>query len=307
MINKLVLAGGSGFIGHTLVDYFKDRARQILILNRQRQGKEANVEWIKWDGKTPGEWVKRLEDTDLLVNLCGKNVNCRYTEKNKKAIFSSRLEPTELLGTVINTLSQPPKLWINAASATIYRHAEDRWQDEENGEIGTGFSVEVCKSWEKLFWEQETPRTRKVALRIALVMGRADGVIPRLKNLVLTGLGGKQGSGNQYISWIHQQDLARIIEWIYENPEASGTYNISAPEAVQNHQFMKIIRQAIGVPFGLPAPQWLLELGAKIIGTETELILKSRWVYPKRLLDEGFTFQYPNAAPAIREILSTRT
>ena len=307
MINKLVLAGGSGFIGHILVDYFKDKASQILILNRQKQGKEANIEWIKWDGRTHGDWVNKLEGTHLLVNLCGKNVNCRYTPENKKAIFSSRLEPTELLGTVINTLSQPPKLWINAASATIYRHAEDRWQDEENGEIGTGFSVEVCKSWEKLFWDQQTPRTRKVVLRIALVMGREDGVIPRLKNLVLTGLGGKQGSGAQYISWIHQQDLARVIEWIYDNPEATGTYNVSSPEAVHNQQFMKIIRQAIGIPFGLPSPQWLLELGAKIIGTETELILKSRWVYPKRLMDEGFTFQYPKVAPAIREILSTRT
>ncbi|HEY0749910.1 MAG TPA: TIGR01777 family oxidoreductase [Chitinophagaceae bacterium] len=307
MINKLVLAGGTGFIGHILMDYFKDKANEILILNRQRQGKEGIVEWIKWDGRTAGEWVKKMEGTDLLVNLCGKNVNCRYTEKNKKAIFSSRLEPTELLGTVINTLSQPPKLWIQAASATIYRHAEDHPQDEAGGEKGSGFSVDVCKTWESLFWKQQTPHTRKVVLRIALVMGRSDGVIPRLKNMVLAGLGGKQGSGNQYIFWVHQQDLARIIEWLYDHPAASGTYNVSAPEAVQNHQFMKIMRQAIGVPFGLPSPQWLLELGAKIIGTETELILKSRWVYPKRLLEEGFTFQYPKAAPAIREILSTRT
>jgi hypothetical protein len=308
MLDKIVLAGGSGYLGNVLADYYKDKAKEIIIFSRREGGgKWSNVKTVVWDAETLGNWEKELEGADLLINLCGKNVNCRYTKENKAETFRSRLVPTKLLGTAIASLTNPSKLWINIASATIYRHAEDRPQDEGTGEIGAGFSVEVCKAWEECFWKTEAPKTRKVALRLGLVMGRSDGAFPRLERLTAFGLGGKQGTGNQYVSWIHEQDFAKVTEWFLLNPSCSGVYNGSAPEAIRNKELMKLIRQTYGVPFGLPSPQWLLEIGARLIGTETELILKSRWVYPKRLLEEGFVFSFPKAEYAVHEILSTRT
>jgi hypothetical protein len=308
MLNKIVLAGGSGYLGHVLADYYKDKAKEIIVFSRREVGgKCAKVNTVPWDAETRGEWEKVLEGADILVNLCGKNVNCRYTDKAKAEISLSRRVPTELLGAAIAEMANPPKLWINSASATIYRHAEDKPQDEETGEMGAGFSEDVCKTWEDCFWKTKTPGTCKVLLRVGLVMGRSDGAFPRLKRLAALGLGGKQGPGSQYVSWIHEQDFARVTEWLFLHPEHTGVYNCTAPEAIPNKDFMKIIRKAYGVPFGLPSPQWLLEVGAKLIGTETELILKSRWVYPKRLLEEGFRFHFPNARQAVQEILSTRT
>jgi len=265
-----------------------------------------NITTVIWDGKTEGDWVKVLDNADLLINLCGKNVNCRYTPKNKQEIIDSRVVPTALLGKVIGALSHPPKLWINVTSATIYRHAEDHAQDEATGEIGSGFSIDVCKQWEQTFFNANTPGTRKVALRMGIVLGHSDGVFPRLLNLVKLGMGGKQGNGEQYVAWVHEHDVARITDWLVQHPDVDGVINCTAPEAVKNHELMRIIRRAYGIPVGLPAPQWLLEIGAVIIGTETELILKSRWIAPKRLLDAGFGFQFPQAQHAIHDILSIR-
>jgi uncharacterized protein len=308
MLDKLVLAGGTGYLGGVLAAYYKDKAKEIVIFSRsEATGKQGNCRTVTWNTETGGNWEKELEGADLLINLCGKNVNCRYTPANKAEIFRSRLVPTGLLGAAMKSLARPPKCWINVASATIYRHAEDRPQDEETGDTGSGFSVDVCKAWEQNFWKQETPQTRKVVLRVGLVLGRADGVFPRLKRLVSLGLGGYQGTGKQKLSWIHEQDFARITEWVYQNPKPSPVYNCTAPEVVSNNDLMQLIRKTHGVPVGLPAPQWLLELGAKLISTETELVLKSRWVYPKRLLEEGFSFNFPKAEPAVREIMSTRT
>jgi uncharacterized protein (TIGR01777 family) len=306
MLNKIVLAGGTGYLGQVLCDYYIDKANEIVVLSRSKHPSQNNIHFEAWDGRTRGEWTKHLENCDLLVNLCGKNVNCRYAKKNREEIFRSRLEPTALLGKVIADLKNPPKVWINLASATIYRHAEDHYQDEDNGNIGTGFSIEVCKAWEKTLFEAHTLHTKKIALRTGIVLGRRDGVIPRLKNLVCIGMGGKQGNGQQYISWIHEQDFARITEWTFENGKDGEIYNCTSPFAIQNKDFMKMLRKTIGIPFGLSTPQWLLEIGAFIIGTETELILKSRWVYPKRLLVKGYQFLYEKPDHAIHEILSCR-
>ena len=306
MFNKIVLAGGTGYLGQVLCNYYKEKAQEIVILIRSKHPSENNIHFEVWDGRTRGEWTKHLANCDLIINLCGKNVNCRYTKKNREEIFRSRLEPTALLGKVIADMKNPPKVWINLASATIYRHAEDHYQDEDSGDIGTGFSIEVCKAWERTFFEAITSHTKKIALRTGIVMGREDGVIPPLKNLVRIGLGGKQGHGQQYISWIHEQDFARITEWVYHNGNNGDIYNCASPFAIQNKDFMKILRKAIGIPFGLSTPQWLLEIGASIIGTETELILKSRWVYPKCLLEKGYTFLYEKPDHAIHEIFSCR-
>lgn len=306
MFNKIVLAGGTGYLGQVLCDYYKDKANEIVVLSRGKHSIQKNIHFEIWDGKSKGSWTKHLEDCDLLINLCGKNVNCRYTKRNREEIFRSRLEPTALLGTVIAGLKNPPKVWINLASATIYRYAEDRYQDEETGDIGNGFSVEVCKAWEKTFFESPTPHTKKIALRTGMVMGRSDGVIPRLKNLVCLGMGGKQGDGLQYISWIHEHDFARVTEWVYNNGRDLEVYNCTSPDAIQNRDFMSMFRKAIGVLLGLSTPQWLLQIGAFIIGTEIELILKSRWVYPKLLIDKGFQFQFAKPDHAIHDILSCR-
>ena len=301
--SKIVLAGGNGYLGSVLINHFKPMADEIIILSRKRYINKENVRTVLWDGRNKGEWIECLHGADLLVNLCGKNVNCRYTERNKTEIIQSRVLPTTLLGNAIESMSAPPKVWINVTSATIYRHAEDHPQDESTGEIGYGFSINVCRKWEESFFASSTPATRKIALRMGIVLGRTDGVFPRLMNLVRAGFGGKQGNGSQMISWVHEQDAARVIEWLIEN-QLEGIINCTAPGAINNNEFMKILRKSYGIPFGLPMPYWLLELGAMIIGTETELIIKSRWVQPQRLLDGGYKFMFTGASHAIHDILS---
>jgi len=300
---KIILAGGNGYLGNVLTEYYRPLASEIIIIARKACASNGNVRTLVWDGKNEGDWATELENSDLLINLCGKNVNCRYNTKNKQAILDSRIDPTGLLGKVIAKLKYPPALWINAASATIYRHAEDRPQDEFTGEIGAGFSVDICKAWESLFFSFETPKTRKVALRIGIVFGKSDGVFPRLLNLVKIGLGGQQGNGRQYVSWIHEQDLAAITGWLLEHPEIEGRINAVSPNPIQNVGQMQVIRSVYGMPFGLPAPEWLLKIGSIIIGTETELILKSRWVVPARLLKAGYKFKHPDMKEAVKECL----
>lgn len=303
---KIVLAGGSGYLGQVFAKHYRDLADEVIILARKMQPGTANIKYVVWDGKTIGNWCSHLKNADLLINLCGKNVNCRYTSKNQKAIVASRVTPTLLLNKVIAKMENPPSVWINITSATIYRHAEDRPQNEIDGEIGYGFSIDVCKQWEESFFSISLPKTRKVALRMGIVFGRADGAFPRLLNLVKLGLGGCQGDGEQYVSWIHEQDAALSTQWILENESISGIVNCTAPNAIKNTELMKTLRNTYGAGLGLPCPTWMLTFGAWLIGTETELILKSRWVYPKILEDSGFKFQYPTAATAIRDLLSLR-
>jgi uncharacterized protein (TIGR01777 family) len=303
---KIMLAGGNGYMGKVFADFYRSKADKIIILSRKYSAPDGNITTVIWDGCNEGDWTNELEGADLLINLCGKNVNCRYTLKNKEEIINSRIVPTALLGRVIESRINPPKLWINITSATIYRHAEDCPQDEETGEIGYGFSIEVCKKWEAAFFNTDTPDTRKIALRMGIVLGHADGVFPRLLNLVKMGMGGKQGDGQQYVSWVHEQDAARCTEWLADHNDISGIVNCTAPEAIKNNKLMSELRKSYGIPLGLPAPAWLLEIGARIIGTETELILKSRWVHPKRLIDSGYNFLFSKAEHAIGDILSIK-
>jgi uncharacterized protein (TIGR01777 family) len=304
--HKIILAGGNGYLGNILANYYKDLAKEVIVLSRKSAPLNGNIKTVIWNGIDEGEWEEVLEGAELFVNLCGKNVNCRYTEKNKAEIISSRVNPTMLLARAIAKLSKPPELWINITSATIYRHAEDRPQDEDAGDIGYGFSIDVCKIWEQTFFETNTPSTRKIALRMGIVLGRSDGAFPRLLNLVKFGLGGKQGDGEQYVSWVHEQDAAKCTEWLIQHKELKGVINCTAPEPVKNVDLMRSIRNAYGIPLGLPSPAWLLELGAKVIGTETELILKSRWVLPKRLTDSGYQFLFRRIDYAVKDILSIR-
>ena len=313
---KIIIAGGTGFIGQEMTKYF-GKENNIIILTRKTEDSKNNrnrynllmkddlrqVQFIKWDGKTIGEWTKELENADLVINLAGRTVNCRYNKKNKKEIFDSRTDSVKVIGKVIRQCSSPPKLWINASSATIYRHATDKPQDELSGEFQDDFSVQVCKLWEKIFFDQITPHTRKVALRMAITLG-AGGVLIPYFNLLKLGLGGKQGSGKQMYSWVHIEDTCRMLEWITENQLIEGVYNCSSPNPVTNKEFMETLRKTTGVKFGMPAYEWMLKIGVMIIGTPTELILKSRWVLPTKILETGFSFKYTLLKDALIEIIS---
>lgn len=310
---KIVIAGGSGFIGQNLAKWFAAN-NQVVILTRNITGAsnnkysekniaDNNIRYVQWDAKTQGKWSSEIDGCDLLINLSGKSVNCRYNEKNKKEIFDSRTNSTTVLGEAIRQAVRPPALWINAASATIYRHAEDRPQDEYTGEFHNDFSVQVCKKWEKIFFDEETSCTRKVALRTAITLG-CGGVMTPYLNLCKWGLGGKQGGGKQMFSWVHIDDVCCAIEFLWQQKSLTGVFNLSAPNPVSNANFMEKLRKATGHLFGLPAMKWQLKLGAGIIGTETELLLKSRWVLPTRLLEEGFTFSFPTIDAAFNNIVS---
>lgn len=353
---KIVIAGGTGFIGQAMVRYF-GKDNHVVILSRQavnghnngfgspllKAADGYNVTYWRWDGKhVERHWLNDIEGADIVINLAGRSVNCRYNARNKKEVLNSRIDATQAIGQAIRMAKKPPALWINAASATIYRHATDRPQDEAHGVIsdrkndnmpwslldrvrfavkrakaillhGKGseqyqalekdFSVSVCRQWEEAFAGEHTPYTRKVVLRTAITLG-AGGVMVPYFNLLKAGLGGHQGNGRQMYSWIHEEDLCRIVTWCYEHPQASGVYNCAAPNAVTNRTFMGLLRRATGHRMGLPAFSWMLELGAALIGTETELILKSRWVMPARLLKEGFRFRYTQASEAITDIVA---
>ncbi|GAA4320593.1 TIGR01777 family oxidoreductase [Mucilaginibacter gynuensis] len=299
--NKIILAGGSGYLGKVLAAHFSGQANEVIIFTRNPKTGNGNVKMVYWDGSTLGDWAKHLEDSDVLINLAGKSVNCRYNEANMAEIFSSRLNATRVLGEALKQTVNPPALWMNAASATIYRHAEDHPQDEYTGDIGTGFSIEVCKKWEHAFAEQVVPGIRKVALRISVVLGKNGGVLHYYTNLAKYGLGGIQGDGKQYFSWVHEDDLAGSIEFLIAHQELEGAFNIASPYPIQNHEIMRTMRKAVGVPFGLPASKWMLGIGTLLLQTETELILKSRWVLPARLLDAGYTFKVPYIKDAVEK------
>ncbi|MFZ6050404.1 TIGR01777 family oxidoreductase [Halocola ammonii] len=304
--NKVVIAGGSGFMGESFIRHFGDRFDEVVVLTRGNEKIEGKVKFVHWDGKTPTEWTSELNGADLLLNLCGRSVDCRYNEKNKKEILDSRIDSTTALGTAVIMASNPPKLWVNAASATIYRHAEDRPMTEAEGEIGNDFSVGVCKSWEKTFWDIPVPETRKVLLRTALVLGERGGVFERLTQLSRFGLGGAQGSGKQMMSWIHERDFCEIVMFMLQNDHLEGTFNAAAPVPVDNRDFMHQLRKSLQVPFGLPATNWMVEIGTFLMRTESELILKSRWVLPEKLQEAGYQFHFRDLKSAFEQLTDSK-
>ncbi len=291
-MKKLIIAGGTGFLGQALIAHFNTDFDSIVVLSRTAHKSSGNTRYLAWDAKTTGSWCAELEGADALINLCGKSVDCRYTDKNKAEIFASRLDSTKVIGEAILNCNQPPALWINGASATIYRHSEQTPMTELTGEIGSGFSVEVCKAWEKTFNVFRLPATRMVNLRLSMVLGTTGGVIPTMVSLVKKGLGGTLGNGKQLMSWLHVEDFCRMIGWLLTHSSAHGTYNAVAPAPVSNKALMKLLREKTGMRIGLPAPRLILEIGALLIRTETELILKSRYAVPERFVKEGFVFKH---------------
>ncbi|MEO6314487.1 MAG: TIGR01777 family oxidoreductase [Chitinophagaceae bacterium] len=313
---KIVIAGGTGFIGQALARYF-GKDNQIVIISRQSvnghnnnysnklllPAQGYNITYRRWDGEhLEKHWTSELEAADMVINLAGKSVNCQYTEKNKKAIMESRVLATNAIGAAIRNCIVPPRLWVNAGSATIYRNATDHPQDEYTGEIKDDFSVEVCKQWEATMQALPMPATRKIILRMAITLGNGGVMVPYF-NLLKFGMGGRQGNGRQMYSWLHIEDTCRIIEWVHEHGAMEGIYNCASPNAVTNAFFMQTLRNTTATRFALALPNWIITLGAWLIGTEKELLLKSRWVAPARLLQSGFLFKYPALPGALTEIV----
>ncbi|SDL41824.1 TIGR01777 family oxidoreductase [Chryseobacterium taihuense] len=296
---KIIIAAGTGFLGKNLEEYFTQKGEQVYILTRNPKRKNE----IFWDAKTLGEWKNLLENSDVIINLAGKSVDCRYTDKNKNEIYSSRIESTKVLQQAVDLCTNKPKIWLNASSATIYIHSEKQLNTEQNGIIGDDFSMNICKSWESEFFRFKTQHVRKAALRTSIVLGNNGGAFPKLKMLTKTGLGGKQGRGDQKISWIHIDDFCRAVEFVIENENLTGEINITAPDPVSNNDFMRILRKEMKVPFGLNTAVWQLEIASAVMGTETELLLKSRNVYPEILIKNGFSFNYPDVEKAFKDLI----
>ena len=309
---RIVIPGGSGQIGTVLAGHFQRQGHTVIVLSRSPQPAPWQV--VAWDAMTEGPWVATLEQSDLCINLAGRIVNCRYTAENRRQMYDSRIGSTRLLNDVIAGLKQAPRLWLNASTATIYRHALDRPMDERTGQFGGNepgapkkwnFSIDIARGWEAAFFAGQTPATRKIALRSSITFTPdRGGVFDVLSKLVRAGLGGAQGSGAQYVSWIHEADFVGAIDFLITHEELSGPVNICSPNALRNRDFMRALRVAWDQPIGLPAAAWMLEIGTFLLRSESELVLKSRWVIPTELLNAGFTFKFPDWPSAARDLVA---
>jgi uncharacterized protein (TIGR01777 family) len=307
-MKRIVLAGGSGFLGGVLAEYFRKLDYEIVILTRSRHADLPGIRHVVWDGENLGDLAHELDGSDALINLAGLSVNCRYHSRNRRRILDSRLNSTRVLGEAIARCAKPPRVWLNSSTATIYKHTYGPAWDESGEIAGTPeakdiFSVEVATAWEKVFDAANTPCTRKVLLRSAMVLGRGgNSVFPMLQRLVRLGLGGKMASGRQYVSWIHQTDFCRAVEWLMTRNDISGPVNLAAPNPLPNAEMMRTLREVCGKGLGLPAALWMLEIGAFFLRTETELIIKSRRVIPGRLIKAGFQFRYTFIHDAFKDL-----
>ena len=311
---KFVLAGGSGQVGRILARAFGAEGDEVVVLGRgpASSGVPGVARHVTWDARTLGDWAAEVDGADVLVNLAGRNVNCRYDAHNRREIMDSRVASTRVVGEAIAAAKSPPAVWLQSSTATIYAHRYDAPNDEATGILGGDepgapdtwrFSIEVAKAWERTCEEAQTPSTRKLLLRSAMTMSPDQGgVFDTLLGLVRRGLGGTSGNGRQYVSWIHEEDFVRSLRWLIDHEQIAGAVNLCAPEPLPNSLFMAGLRAAWGTHLGLPATRLMLEVGAAFLRTETELVLKSRRVVPTRLLDGGFRFSYPRWPEAAREL-----
>ena len=309
---KIVIPGGSGQVGQLLARAFQEDGHDVVILARRRNSQKTG-RIVLWDARTLGDWCAECEGADVVINLAGKSVNCRYTAENRREIIRSRVDSTELVGQAIMQARRPPRLWLQAATATIYAHRYDAANDESSGVLARAdddvpdtwrFSLDVATKWERAFNQSGTlPHTRKVLLRCAIIMSPdRGGVFDVLLGLVRRGLGGRSGDGRQYVSWIHGADFIRAIYWLIEHEHLEGAVNLAAPNPLPNAEFMRALREAWGTRVGLPASKWMLEIATFFMRTESELVLKSRRVVPGRLLRDGFEFEFPNWKEATHDL-----
>ena len=315
---RVVIAGASGFMGRAILAAYAADGAEVGTIGRA--GADAG-----WDD--PAALVRLVDGAAVLVNLAGKSVNCRYGPENRAEILRSRVATTRALADAVGRAQTPPAVWLNASTATIYRHAEDRPMTERTGELGEGFSVSVARAWEDAFFEADLPATRRVAMRTAIVLGDGSALLPLLR-LARVGMGGAHLDGRwpasaarraagtyhafgarwgrQHFSWVHLDDVVGSLRFLAENSQLTGAVNITSPNPSDDATLMRTIRRILGVPLGLPLPRWALELGSAAIRTETELVLKSRWVLPERLLEAGYRFRHPDLEEAIRQIVEAR-
>lgn len=307
---KIVIAGGTGFLGEKLVEHWLQQKHDVVVLARKGQ---SQARLVHWDGRNDGEWMSEIDGADVVVNLAGRSVSCRYTPENLKEMMDSRILSTEAIGRAIAKAQKPPQVWLQMSTATIYAHTYANANDEFTGVIGGQepdvpaywkYSIAIAQNWENALNNAATPKTRKVALRTAMVMGRAKhsafGILRKLASL---GLGGAIGDGKQYMSWMHEDDFASAMDFLIEHQELSGAVNICSPEPIPQREFMHHLRQALGMPIGLPAAKWMVKIGAVFMRTDTELLFKSRKVVPKRLLDAGFRLRFAKWADASKDLV----
>ena len=308
---KIVIPGGTGQVGAVLTRALRDRGDDVVVLSR---GGTSDARVVAWDGRTVGPWVSEIDGADLVINLAGRSVNCRYTDANLQAMMNSRVDSTRAVGLAIERAVRPPPVWLQMSTATIYAHRFDAPNDEATGRIGGdepdaprywSFSIDIAKAWERMQLEANTPQTRKVALRSAMVMSPDRGsIFDVLLGLTKVGLGGPIAGGRQFISWILDRDFTRAIEFLIDRDDIAGPVNLAAPNPLPQRDFMAALRAAYGTRLGLPATKWMVEIGAFFLRSDTELTLKSRRVIPGRLLDAGFSFDFPNWPDAARDVVA---
>lgn len=307
---KIVIPGGSGDIGAILRRWFLGRGDEVVILSRSNFVAEG-CRVVTWDGRTLGDWVAEIDGADVVINLAGRTVNCRYNARNLKEMMDSRVESTAIIGEAIGLCVDPPRVWLQSSTATIYAHRFDAANDEIDGILGGGqpgspakweASIEIAKAWEDALWAAETPGVRKVAMRSAMTMSPDEGsVFAVFSELTRRGLGGQLGNGRQFVSWIHEDDFARAIQYLIDG-ELEGAVNVCSPGPLPQKDFARLLRKAWGVSFGLPAMEWMVELGCLAMRTESELVLKSRRVVPRRLEEAGFWFRFPGWGEAAQDL-----
>lgn len=310
---KVILAGGTGQVGRILARAFAGPGNDVVILSRSKSSHVPHGRLVEWDGENPGPWVEKIDGADVVIGLAGRSVNCRYHAKNRQEIMESRVRSVKAMGSAIRAASRPPAVWLQASTATIYQHTFNAANDEFSGVIGGSedgvpetwnFSIEVATAWERALTSLgDLPGTRTVLLRSAMTMSPdRGGVFDTFLRLVRLGLGGTIGDGKQFVSWIHEADFVAAVRWVIEHPELSGAINITSPNPLPNWEFMKLLRAAVAMPVGLPAFGPLLEIGAWVMRTESELVLKSRRVVPARLTESGFRFAFPHWREAAQEL-----
>lgn len=306
---KIVIPGGTGQVGRVLVEALRRRGDDVVVLSR---GTARGPGIVPWDGRTLGAWAGEIDGADAVINLAGRSVNCRYNKDNLTEMLASRIDSTRAVARAIEASSRPPRAWLQASTATIYSHRFDAPNDEATGIIGGHepdvpgywrFSIEIAEAWERELAAANTPRTRKVAMRMAIVMAPdGDGTFGILRRLARLGLGGPIAGGAQYMSWIHDRDLGRAVAWLLDRDDIDGAVNLAAPEPLPQREFMRALRAAVGVPIGLGGTRWMIEIAAALHRTDSELLLKSRRVVPSRLLDAGFRFDFPAWPAAARDL-----
>ncbi len=301
---SIIIAGGTGHLGSSLATRLVEEGNKVTVLTRTQNERLKNINYVLWDARTTGSWVEYIDSADVVINLCGKSVDCRYTEANKLELIRSRVATTVLIGEAISRSSKPPSLWINASSSAYYGFSS-RKMDERAGP-GDDFPARICVEWERAFLSASTTKTRKVAWRLGVVLQRNKGLVMPFAGLVKSFLGGKLGSGKQFFTWIHEEDFLNSALWTINNEHAAGAYNLTSPEPVSNEDFMKALRKAIGVDFHFSLPEWLIKIGGKIVGTEPYLILDGRRIIPARLVDAGFKFHYSHIEPALNDLFKKR-